>query len=990
MFERNVLIMEDQTKKKSNIFQWAALAFEFSFMLCLFAPIDIFFANKDEYWFTFGQLMSVTAIAFVAIFSVISVCLWGLSKIKVFNYIYAACTCVLLYLYVQGNYIPRNYGVLNGNKIDWASYTGYGIASIVLAVVSIALCVVICIKFKERIFDIGKWVSIFLFLIQFVTIGTLLVQNIDYLKKSSENSFINTDKGLYEVSADNNVIVFILDTFDGSDMSYLLDNDYDKYSAVFEDFTFYKDTLGAYPTTKSSMPYILTGRWYENAEPYNQYITTAYTDNLVYNTFIKNKFELDIYTESIFLDPELVEIENEESGNYIIADKPAFLKEIYKLVAFNYMPHQVKPLFLTDTDSISKLKGSSTTSDAFSFDVHYFASRLENEGLTATKNGNLFKMIHLDGVHGPYTFGEDLSSDPNKEYTSYDEAAGNVTIIKQYIAELKKLNVYDNSTIILMADHGHFGYSQNPLFMIKNAGEHHEMEVSDLSMSYEFLDDIWIALANGESVNSDFIRGCTPEYGYRRFLYYSWDDAWAREYMPGMKEMLCKGVASDPDNLESTGRSFVAESADYTYELGTVLDFYEGRTGFNYCPYGIDYTGVSRKGVLRFDLKGQSFDNIKVTITTADRCGNSSVPIYVGDKLVADIVYDKSNEYSIVIPGELIGDDNMLEIVFDKTFGSTDTIFAMERTPLLLDKIVMESTTEEPDPKKQFTSYAYELGEKLIPDNMNEYATTGLSFSENVRIWTEGYETTFRLRINEDFHNIKWDMSYSTFNGEQPVKVYVNDTILADFTANGMEKRSFIIPGELISDGLLNIKLSLPNAIAPFEVDPSNADQRKIALSFEEMTFSDTNEEVDAEQLSDDPYYKLGTELYFDEKRLSADIYYLSGFSFEESDGTWTDQKTAEMKFLLTDHTGTDLELKMNYVTFNGPQHVTVYANGEKIESYIADGMETKSITIPASCIKDGALQLTFELPDAVSPKELGQSEDARTLALYFESMSIS
>ncbi len=131
MFERNVLIMEDQTKKKSNIFQWAALAFEFSFMLCLFAPIDIFFANKDEYWFTFGQLMSVTAIAFVAIFSVISVCLWGLSKIKVFNYIYAACTCVLLYLYVQGNDIPRNYGVLNGNKRDWASYTGYGIASIV-------------------------------------------------------------------------------------------------------------------------------------------------------------------------------------------------------------------------------------------------------------------------------------------------------------------------------------------------------------------------------------------------------------------------------------------------------------------------------------------------------------------------------------------------------------------------------------------------------------------------------------------------------------------------------------------------------------------------------------------------------------------------------------------------------------------------------------------------------------------------------------------
>lgn len=993
--------MENQTKGKSNLFQWAALAFEISFMLCLFAPIDLFFANADEYWFTFGQLMSVTVVAFVIAFLVISLCLWGLSKIKVFNYIYAVCTCGLLYLYVQGNYIPRNYGVLNGTDIDWAAYTGYGIASIVLAVVCIAICVVICIKFKDKIFDIGKWFSVFLFLIQIVTISTLMVQNSECLTRgSTESGTVNSDKGLYELSADNNIVVFVLDTYDGKDLTYLLENDYDKYSEIFEDFTFYKDTLGAYPTTKCSIPFMLTGKWYENSEPYSDYVKASYTDNPVYNNFEEKNFELNLYTESTFIAPDLIKIDNEEIGQYIISDKFAFFKEIYKLVAFNYMPHQVKHFFFTDTGRISNLKGTSTIGDAFSGDVQNFAERLNNEGLKISKKGNLFKFIHLDGTHLPYTFDENLISEENREYTSYDEAAGNATMIKQYTDYLKEAGVYDNTAIVLIADHGHFGYSQNPLFMVKNVNEHHEFEVSDTEMSFEFLDEIWIALANGESVDSGFIGSCVPEYGQRRFLYYTWDDAWSRKFMPGMEEMLCNGVASEPDNLEVTGRHYIAESADYSYTLGTFLEFYTERTGFNYCQYGIDTLGAKKKALLKFDLSGQSFENLKVTIHTADICGNGSVPIYANGQLVAELPYEALTDNSFIIPRNLIGEDNTLEIVFDTTFGDSDVKNALERTTLVIDTLVIESTSEEFDENKQFTAYSYELGYKLVPDNMNRYAIKGLSFSEGSHIWTNGNETDFRLRVNEDFHNIRWDMSYGTFNGEQPVEIYVNNTLIDEFTANSGETHSVIIPGKLIDDGMINIRMVLPNATAPCDVNPDSTDERLLAIDLLEMTFSNTDEDVlsdtdtdnttNSEQVADDNNYDIGTELYFDRERPSARKYYSSGFSTEESYGSWTDSNKAVMLFELNNYSGSDLKLNMMYDTFNGSQNVTVYANGEKLEEFMAQGEETKEINIPASCIKDGALQLTFELPDAVSPKELGQSEDARTIALYFQSISIS
>ena len=92
----------------------------------------------------------------------------------------------------------------------------------------------------------------------------------------------------------------------------------------------------------------------------------------------------------------------------------------------------------------------------------------------------------------------------------------------------------------------------------------------------------------------------------------------------------------------------------------------------------------------------------------------------------------------------------------------------------------------------------------------------------------------------------------------------------------------------------------------------------------------------------------------------------------------------------MNDYDNSDLNLSMTYYTFDGQQSITVYANGEKLEEFIAEGTQTKEMVIPASCIKDSILELTFELPDARSPKDLGQSDAPRMLALYFESISIS
>ncbi len=124
---------------------WLLVSLAISFMLCIFAPIDAYYANKDEFWFSLGQMLTVSIVAFLQVFAYL--CAIGIagSKSMLSDFLYLVAIGLFLYLYVQGNYIPRNYSVLNGTEIDWTSYTGYAVASIILGVAVIGLCALMLI-----------------------------------------------------------------------------------------------------------------------------------------------------------------------------------------------------------------------------------------------------------------------------------------------------------------------------------------------------------------------------------------------------------------------------------------------------------------------------------------------------------------------------------------------------------------------------------------------------------------------------------------------------------------------------------------------------------------------------------------------------------------------------------------------------------------------------------------------------------------------------
>ena len=118
---------------------------------------------------------------------------------------------------------------------------------------------------------------------------------------------------------------------------------------------------------------------------------------------------------------------------------------------------------------------------------------------------------------------------------------------------MKENGAYDNSSIIIIADHGyapsidHVG-RQNPVLFIKGVGEHHKMNRSTKAISFEDLNDAYIGLLNNKKSNELF-KGI-GEKRERRYIWYEYSKE------NHMVEYIQTGKAWDEDTLKATGKEF--------------------------------------------------------------------------------------------------------------------------------------------------------------------------------------------------------------------------------------------------------------------------------------------------------------------------------------------------------------------------------------------------------------------------------------------------
>lgn len=805
-----------------------------AFMFCLFAPLDAFFANRDEFWFSLSQLLPMLAVVFVATAAVLSVFTVIVQRTKAAPYVYGFLLYVYLFFYIQGNYIPRNYGVLNGTEINWSEYGFYGILSIALAAVCVLLWIVSFLRLKDRIYKVGKYLCVFIMLIQLVTVGAVWIQNAVAGEEHAQNRPVVTNKDMLDLSKDNNVLIFLLDTFDAQDMLDLLEGeDGEEYRELFGGgFTFYPDTLGAYPTTKAAVPQILTGAWYYNDKPYAEYIQDAYRESPVLESLREGGYSVGLYTEDRLLNEDSDMYINVNAGAYYVKDYPLFAAKIFRLVAFNYMPHQLKRFFNMDTGEFEEFKDTLLEGGAYTYEVQPNYAYLSERGVSADGSGNCFRFYHTAGVHPQYTFGKDLVTEAGRTYDVYDEAQGNCTYLKTFFDGLREKGIYDSSTIVIMADHGRRDYSQNPLFMIKNAGDTEGFAISEEKMSFAYLPDIFISLIEGEKVTEAYIQSFGEQE--RRYLYYTWDDSWGKAYLPRMQEMYADGYAGDADSLHLTGKEYIGRD-NYTYYGDTVSSYKRGDL------IETVFFGADRYNADRYVVRGISGQEEWGSWTEGDEMvlsfpfHNQNAPFIA---IKADIysVFYRPQPVTVLVNGTYVYEDTVaegqnLEFAFENP--GTDTV---ELTFLLPDSISPSQVAASEDDRDlalgikaiEVSEAVYEVSQ--IPDdgiirfnareyNANSYVTEGISSPEEKGAWTRGEKLLmyFALSGSSTADTVSVSVDLEDVAGkQQEIWVEANGEKVFDGPARkGDGAVSFEIPRP--EDGIVRMTVWIPGAASPAE-----------------------------------------------------------------------------------------------------------------------------------------------------------------------------
>lgn len=536
-----------QDIKKTEV----TLSINVCFMLFLYAPLKLYFTNKNEFWFDI-YLLGPVMVGVFFLFSVISIMLLRVFRKmgKMWAIIMVCYFSSFLSLYIQGNYLVGNLPPLDGRKIEWSLYSDGRLPSAIIWSIVLILTIFLYTRIGlNRFTKVIRYVSSFLGMILMVTLITLCVMN-KGLEKA--HSFFCTTNNEFQMSTNKNFVVLILDAVDARYFEKLINDDETKES-LFNDFTFYNNVCGAYPHTKDSIPMIMSGIWYENQCDYEDYLKDVYENSPLFNRLKQEDYTMGLFEEDSFLVNNCMnQFDNMQQASYGVNSLQTFVRWQIMMVGYSYAPFDLKRFCFINPTAFSELKRSPQNSTIFTPSDLVFYNSINESPITCTEQ-NVFKFIHVEGAHVPFDLDESLNSP--KDGTYEDKVAASVTLATEYIYKLKQAQVYDNSVIIIMADHGYNinGESldrQNPLLMVKGLEESHEFEMSEAPISFEDLQMAYGRLLDGTPGNAVF-DWKTGDNRERRYMYY--------EYPKDEHIMECvlKGDASESNNLSFTGKEYV-------------------------------------------------------------------------------------------------------------------------------------------------------------------------------------------------------------------------------------------------------------------------------------------------------------------------------------------------------------------------------------------------------------------------------------------------
>lgn len=812
----------------------------------IFGPLELYFTNFEEFWFTQKDVLIVVCIQMLIcaiVLSLIGVILKGKARDLYSGILFAAGIA----LYLQGNYANMNYGVLNGEEIDWSAYPVYAILDTLGWILIFAIVIGLWLYKREWVHKIQIYVSACVIATQIVTLVILLFTT--NVVSGEKSNYYLTNDGIYEVSSEENIIVFVLDGFEDVYFQEMLKEEPEKYNSVFKDFTHFRNASAGGAHTKIGMPAIITGEPYPGEISYEEYIQESFNRDGLYTELKRQNYDVRFYTSSAFIPDKTIElVDNQASTGYEVSSYFQLAGKYGSLTLYKYVPHVLKRFFWLYTGEFDKYKTGSSSEEYKTNDLEFFEG-LQEEQLQTVSGENVFRLIHLNGAHPPFILDEYAQPIENGESSIIQQGKGALYIVEKYISQLKQLGIYESATIIVMADHGREKV-EHGILLVKESNKKKSFAESDAPVSYY---DLHSTLFRVLGIN----RGPTffeiSEGMRERFFYYNETENGKMRVV----ECVINGNINDDGVIRETGvvlEPFVDNSLCYQY--GTKLTFGANNTALPYIVRGvssIDMANFSwtdgKECEFEFAFEDMPEKNLLVTMdvmTIYDQVGTQRVTIYANDVKSYTDTLTKGKQIQFVVPNAIVLEDKTLTLRIDlpdavcpsAVFGEghDGRTLGLAITGLQIDEISKETNMQD------------SAGEEIskisfgTEGNAAHYLQEGWYESEVEYNWSSGYAEILMPMSEQSDYDLT--LHYKLFGPSGETTCYINNTPLAALDG-GETTITLHISKELLNkDGNQTLAFETLNAVSPHSVG-ENEDIRVLGVclySMDIVSLSDSEE----------------------------------------------------------------------------------------------------------------------------------------------------
>lgn len=551
-------VSSEYNKPNRGLLFLAAVAFPVQ--LLYFPALTVYLSNTSEMRAVLFDML-ILGLLPVLIIIVAVIVLLKLSPSKIKISLIALLSAISALVWLQGNVILWEYGVLDGRSIDWDAHRGRGWVDGLIWILVITISLVTAQRYYKAMVKIAGA----LLLLQGLSSLVLLAQHYESLPQEQDLATQDDLQQLYKFSRNNNVLHLVVDGFQADVFDFLMNQPKygDTHKKAFKGFTFFRENLGVFPYTRFSVPAFLSGEIYKNSEAKDTFIDRIMAANNILNMANDAGYEVDLgvggeywvkrYSNAKYR--HIYSLDHDVAINPVHED----VAMVLDLALFRSVPHFLKPLIYNDqawliSEAILKRDGSQHWYFKHTRFLHALIS-----GMAVERDKPVYKYIHIMNTHNPMVVNRDC------EYAGKVLGMTRLTLTYQanctmYSLELlllrmKELGIYDDMLIIIHGDHG--GWAPNyrqgppiryetgkeaplwisslasPLLAIKLPQAKHGFQTSDQLTT---LQQLPATIADVLGWENDFgMESIYSQKGMarteRNFYFYGWQrDAWETDY----------------------------------------------------------------------------------------------------------------------------------------------------------------------------------------------------------------------------------------------------------------------------------------------------------------------------------------------------------------------------------------------------------------------------------------------------------------------------